>query len=402
MIHGKTAVVLYTRHYGHNMRLSVMVKLLPSGPQREALKSTLRRVNEACDYASGVAWDMGTYANKYRLQQLAYHDIKERFGLTAQMVIRLLAKVADAYKLDRRTKRTFRPYGAIAYDDRILRWYSGAKEVSIWTTEGRQRIGFICEECTRAQLASRRGESDLVYRSGKWYLLATVEVEEPPPAGTPGDWLGVDLGVANIASDSDGEIHTSERVEKSRKRYERIRAKLQAAGTKSAKRHLKKLSGKERRFKRDTNHVLSKHIKGKAKRSDRGVALEDLKGIRQRTGKRLRRSQRGRHGKWAFGQLRSFLEYKSRLAGVPLVCVDPAHTSQECNECGYRDKTNRRSQSEFVCKGCGHVAHADRNAALNIRSRASVMVPIVSDTGGATHASPGSSRDKPAALAVGS
>ena len=338
-----------------------MVKLLPSGPQREALKSTLRRTNEARDYASGVAWDMGTYANKYRLQQLAYHDIKERFSPTAQVVIRLLAKVADAYKLDRRTKRTFRPYGAIAYDDRILRRYSGAKEVSIWTTEGPQRIGFVCEECTRARLASRRGESDLVYRSGKWYLLATVEVEEPPPAGTPGVWLGVDLGVANIASDSDGEIHTSERVEKSRKRYERIRAKLQAAGTKSAKRHLKKLSGK-----------------------------------------RLRRSQRGRHGKWAFGQLRSFLEYKSRLARVPLVCVDPAHTSQECNECGYRDKTNRRSQSQFVCKGCGHVAHADRNAALNIRSRASGMVPIVSDTGGATHASSGSSRDKPATLAVGS
>ncbi len=379
-----------------------MVKLLPSGSQRETLKATLRRVNEACDYASGVAWEMGTYANKYRLQQVAYHHIKERFALTAQVVIRLLAKVADAYKLDRRTKRTFRPLGAIAYDDRILRWYSEAKEVSIWTTEGRQRIGFVCEERTRALLATRRGESDLLYRGGKWYLLAGVEVEEPPP-GTPEDWLGIDLGVSNIASDSDGETHTSERIEKSRKRYERIRGKLQAAGTKSAKRHLKKLSGRERRFKRDTNHVLSKRIVDKAKRSDRGVALEDLKGIRQRTGKRLRsRSQRARHGKWAFGQLRGFLEYKGRLAGISLVCVDPAYTSQACNQCGHCDKANRRSQREFVCKGCGHVAHADTNAALNIRSRASVMMPIVSDADSATHAPSGSSRDKPAALAVGS
>jgi putative transposase len=230
MIHGKTSVVVYTRYYGDKVRLAVLVKLLPSGSQHEALLATLRRVNEACDYASGVAWDKGTYANKYRLQQVAYHDIKERFGLTAQVVIRLLAKVADAYKLDKRTKRTFRPYGAIAYDDRILRWYSGANEVSIWTTEGRQRIGSVCDERTRALLASRRGESDLVYRGGKWYLLAGVEVGEPPP-GTPEDWLGVDLGVANIASDSDGEIHTSERIEKSRKRYERIRAKLQKAGT---------------------------------------------------------------------------------------------------------------------------------------------------------------------------
>jgi putative transposase len=394
---------VYTRYYGDKVRLTVMVKLLPSESQHEALRATLRRVNEACDYASGVAWEMGTYANKYRLQQATYHDIKERFGLTAQVVIRLFAKVADAYKLDKRTKRTFRPYGAIAYDDRILRWYSGAKEVSIWTTEGRQRVPFVCDERTRALLASfaRRGESDLVYRGGKWYLLAGVEVEEPPP-GTPEDWLGVDLGVANIAADSDGEIHTSERIEKSRKRYERIRGKLQKAGTKSAKRHLKKLSGKERRFKRDTNHGLSKHIVSKAKQTDRGIALEDLKGIRQRTGKRLRRSQRGWHGKWAFGQLRAFLEYKARLAGISFVCVDPAYTSQACNECGYCDKANRRSQSEFVCRWCGHVAHADTNAARNIRSRASVMVPIVSDTGGATHASSGSSRDKPATLAVGS
>jgi putative transposase len=350
-----------------------MVKLRPSKPQHEALKATLRRVNAACDYASEVAWETGTLGNKYRLQQATYYDIKDRFGLTAQVVIRLLAKVADAYKLNKKTKRAFRPLGAIAYDDRILRWYSD--EVSIWTVAGRQRIPFVCDDRTRALFGSRRGESDLVFRDGKWYLLATVEVEEPPPV-TPEDWLGIDLGVSNIASDSDGEIHTSERVEKSRKRYERIRSKLQAAGTKSAKRHLKKLSSRERRFKKDTNHSLSKSIVNKAKESDRGIALEDLKGIRERTGKRLRRSQRGRHGKWAFGELRAFLEYKARLAGVLLVCVDAAYTSQACNECGHCERTNRRSQSEFVCKGCGHVAHADTNAAKNIRGRASVMVPI--------------------------
>jgi putative transposase len=371
-------VVGYNIQHGDSVRLTVMVKLLPSNLQHEALKATLRRVNEACDYASGVAWDSKTFSNKYRLQQATYHPIKERFGLSAQVVIRLLAKVADAYKLDKSRKRTFKPLRAIAYDERIPRWYDD--EVSIWTVaeKSRQRIPFVCDERTRALLGSRRGESDLVYRGGKWYLLAGVEVEEPPP-GTPEDWLGVDLGVSNIATDSDGETHTSERVEKSRKRYERIRSKHQKAGTRSAKRHLKKLSGRERRFKKDTNHVLSKHIVNKAKQSDRGVALEDLKGIRLRVGKRLKRSQRGRHTKWAFGELRGFLEYKARLAGIVLVTVDPAYTSQACSECGHCEKANRRSQSEFVCKGCGHVAHADTNAALNIRGRAAVMRPIVSE-----------------------
>jgi predicted transposase len=103
------------------MKLTVAVKLLPTGPQDETLKSTLRRVNEACDYASEVAWDTRTFG-KYALQKRIYKDVRERFDLTAQVVVRLLAKVADAYRLDGKTKRTFRRLGAIAYDDRILRW----------------------------------------------------------------------------------------------------------------------------------------------------------------------------------------------------------------------------------------------------------------------------------------
>lgn len=375
-----------------------MVKLLPSESQHGALLATLRRVNEGANYVSEIAWDTRTFS-RYTLHKRVYANVKERFSLSAQVVIRLLAKVADSYGFDKRAKRRFRLLGAIAYDDRILRWKS--EEVSIWTVEKRKTIPFVCDKRTRDLLSSRRGESDLVYRGGKWFLCATVEVKVPP-SRTSEDWLGVDLGVVNIAADSDGEVHTSERVDKSRKRYERIRSKLQAAGTKSAKRHLKKLSGRERRFKRDTNHVLSKHIVEKAKRSDRGLALEDLKGIRQRTGKRLRRSQRGRHGKWAFGELRSFLEYKARLAGVNIVFVDAAYTSQTCEECGHREKANRRSQSEFVCKRCGYAAHADTNAAGNIRHRAAVMQRIVSGTDDATDASSAFSRDKPATLAVGS
>jgi len=374
-----------------------MVKLLPSKSQAQALEATLRRVNAACDYASGIAWETWTFS-KYPLQQATYHGLKEHFGLTAQVVIRLLAKVADAYKLDKRTQRTFRPLGAIAFDDRILRWYDS--QVSIWTVGGRERIPFVADERTSTLLEHRKGEADLVYRTGKWYLLATVEVEEPPP-GTPEDWLGVDLGIVNIATDSDGETHTTECVEKSRKRYERIRSKLQSAGTKSAKRHLKKLSKRERRHKRDVNHCISKRLVSKAADTNRGISLEDLKGIRSSaSGNRLRRSQRSRHGKWAFSELRLFIEYKGRLAGVVVVCVDPAYTSQTCSGCGHCERANRKNQAEFVCKGCGYVAAADHNASLNIARRAAVMRPIVSENEDATHASSSISRDKPAASAV--
>jgi putative transposase len=377
------------------MKLTAMIKLLPSEPQANALELTLRRVNAACDYVSGVAWDDSVFA-RYALHKKTYYEAKERFSLTAQAVVRLLAKVADAYAFDKRTRRTFEPLGAIAYDDRILRWYD--TEVSIWTVAGRERVPFVCDARTLALLGSRRGESDLVYRGGKFFLLATVEVEEPPPT-TPEDWLGVDLGVTNIATDSDGTTYSSERTEKSRNRYERIRSKLQAAGTKSAKRHLKKLSKRERRHKRDVNHCLSKKIVSEAAESGRGIAIEDLEGIRERTGKRLRRSQRSRHSKWAFSELRHFIEYKARLAGVPVVCVDPAYTSQTCSECGHHERANRKSRDDFRCRSCGHAAPADVNAARNIS--AAVMQRNVSEEG-VTHASLGSSRDKSAATTVDS
>jgi transposase len=91
----------------------------------------------------------------------------------------------------------------------------------------------------------------------------------------------------------------------------------------------------------------------------------------------VRREQRGRHGKWAFGQLRALVEYKARLAGVPVLMVDPRNTSRRCSVCGCVENCNRVSQSEFRCRSCGHEENADLNAAKNIRWRAEVNQPIV-------------------------
>ncbi len=271
--------------HGDGVRLTVMVKLPPSESQAQALEVTLRRVNAACDYASEVAWETRTFG-KYNLQQATYHLIKERFSLTAQVVIRLLAKVADAYKLDKRTQRIFRPLGAIAYDNRVLRWY--ADEVSIWTVGGRERIPFVCDDRTLALLKHRRGESELVYRNGKWYLLATVEVEELPP-GTPEDWLGVDLGVVNIATDSDGETHVRAYGEVAQEvrthplqapdgGHEVRKTPPQEVVRQRAAVQARHELRPEQAHRRQGGRVRPRH--------SRGIALEDLKGIRDCTGKR--------------------------------------------------------------------------------------------------------------------
>jgi putative transposase len=186
----------------------------------------------------------------------------------------------------------------------------------------------------------------------------------------PETWIGVDLGIVNIATTSTGYQAADRSLNRHRKHMQELRATLQKKNTKSAKRALKRLSRKESRRARDVNHVVSKRIVAEAERAAAGIGLENLSGIRQRV--RLRKPQRVALHSWAFAQLGSYIGYKARRAGVPLVYVDPAYTSQECSTCHYRDRHNRPGQSRFVCRSCGVVAHADRNASRNIAHRASV------------------------------
>jgi len=349
------------------MKLIAQIKLNPTAEQHAALVATLVEANAACDAISVIAWQAREF-RRISLQKLSYHQVKDSFKLGAQVLIRCIAKVADAYKRDRKVQRTFRPHGAIAFDDRNLSWYTDKQAVSIWTVEGRQYIPYSLGEHQRALLASRKGESDLVYRKGTFYLLVVCDVPESDEQQMDGV-LGVDLGIVNLASDSDGEQYSGEQVDREREWYARRRAALQAVGTKSAKRRLRQLSGRQRRFQKDTNHRISKRLVAKAERTKRAIAVEELTHIRQRT-RASGPAQRARHSNWAFAQLRQFISYKARQAGVPVVAVDPRHTSRTCSVCGHCEQANRRSQAEFCCIACGHQAPADVNAAINISHRA--------------------------------
>lgn len=358
------------------MKLTVTVKLQPTHEQTSSLRETVKRANEACNHISDVAWETKVFG-VYALQKATYYDVKESFGLTAQMVVRCVSKVADGYKLDRKRKRTFRSLGSIAYDDRILRWQKN--RISIWTTSGRIWIPFVCGERTRALLVNRQGESDLLLRDGVYYLYATVNVDEPPK-GEPTEFIGVDMGIVQIATDSDGNAYSGATVNALRARHAKLRVKLQAKGTQSAKRLLVKRRRKEGRFAKNTNHLISKRIVRLAEGTGRGIAVEDLTGIRDRI--TARKPQRRTLHSWSFNDLRAKIEYKARLAGIPVVAVDPRNTSRRCACCGHVAKENRRSQSEFLCVSCGFAANADFNAAMNLRERgrATVNWPYAGET----------------------
>jgi putative transposase len=354
------------------MQRTILLKLFPPADNADLLKRTMKAFNEAANYVAREAFHLKT-ANKMRLQPLVYRPLRERFGLSSQMAIRCIAKVCEAYKRDRTKCPSFKPYGAMVHDERTFS-FKGVDHVSLLTLEGRVIVPMVYGTYQATLLTLAKGQADLLYRKNQFFLATTVEVPDGTPF-TPEGYLGVDLGIVSLATTSDGTSFTGEAVEWVRTRYDTLRATLQSIGTKSAKRHLKQMSGRERRFKRGTNHVISKRLVATAKDTKRALALENLTGLRART--TVRRTQRSRHHRWAFGELRAFIAYKAQSGGVPVVLVDPRGTSQTCSRCGHCEPANRKSQAEFRCRACGHTISADLNAALNIASRAAANRPIV-------------------------
>jgi len=202
--------------------------------------------------------------------------------------------------------------------------------------------------------------------------------------------LGIDLGVTNIAVDSDGDIHSGQAINNVRYRHRRLRKKLQQRRTLDSRRRLRSLAGQEARFAKHVNHTISKGIVAKAQRTKRAIAVEDLTHIRTRIG--ARKSQRVTLHTWSFAQLQAFIVCKALRRGIPVHRVDPRNTSRTCPACGHIAKANRKTQAAFVCLLCGFAGLADRIAAENIRvlGRALVSAPHCSDADGI-----GSARAKP-------
>lgn len=369
------------------MKLVVQLMLTPRPDQANALTSTLEACNRAANEVSKVAFTRRVFRN-YALRRLTYAQLRAS-GLGAQAAQHVIKKVADAYTTlhanlrngrlgapgsKRRRKATskpitFRPGAAQPFGQRNLSFAVDNQTISLWTVTGRLKdILFVGPpEALRLLGSCKRGEADLLYRDGMWLLLVTVDVPEVPPL-EPAEFVGVDLGIVNIATTSTGTRYAGRRLNRHRARQQALRAKLQRKRTKSARRLLKRRRRREARFARDTNHVISKRIVAEAVRTGCGIALEDLRGIRGRV--RFRKPQRVTLHSWAFHQLGRFIGYKARRAGIPVVSVDPAFTSRTCADCGQVDRANRISQALFVCRSCGVVAHADRNASRVIAQRA--------------------------------
>lgn len=201
------------------MKLIAQIKLQPTKEQSQSLRKTMLAANKAAQHVSDYAWMAKTFG-QYDLHHACYYDIRAVFDLSAQMAVRTIAKVADSYKLDKESKRTFALLGSVAYDSRILSYNLEKQIASLGSVDGRLKMPFLAGQKQLDLLQYAQGEADLIHRKGEWYIHQTCDLPEPK-GFDPDEWMGVDSGIVNIATDSDGNVYSGQVVTAMRHRRRR-------------------------------------------------------------------------------------------------------------------------------------------------------------------------------------
>ena len=349
---------------------TVSIKLKTDGSQKDSLLRTMFKFNEICNYISVIAFENQLF-NKYKLHKEVYNLVREKFKTPSQLTEKAIKRVSDSYKINKDDIHKFKKYSSIEYDARMLTW-KNLEQVSVSTLKKRITLPIAFGKYANLTEKNISNSAKLVYKRGIFYLNTSVEYEVLPSINSK-EFIGVDMGIVNLATTSDGEFFSGKEVENVRVKTNSLRKRLQKRGTKSAKRKLKKISKRERNFKKNTNHVISKRIVSTALKAQKNIAIELLKNFSATVTK----EQRDKFGKWAFGELATFLMYKAEGSGVKVLGVNPKNTSRTCPHCGHCSKKNRKSQSEFVCKSCSYKNHADIVGAINVRNRAVLSISLL-------------------------
>ncbi len=396
---------------------TIRIQLKPTPEQAALLRQTVQEYTDSFNAVCQIA-DAQKVRNGVELHKLTYAEQRASTSLPSQLVCAARVKATEAINsvIARRKKQIQKhrqrmkeakktgkpvkqlrlakaPYShlcAIRYDARSFRFDRNTRMVSLVHVQqpgqirNRALIAVKVPAYYEQYLTAewQQESADLLSRNGAFWLHIVVScaISTPEPTGKA---IGIDLGINRLAVTSHPHFFGSKHVKETNNRYFRLRRSLQAKGTKSAKKHLRKLTGKLKRFQADANHVTAKQIVNACQPGDT-LVMENLTDIRERV--KGRRKQRRAMSNWSFGQLQSFIAYKAAWRGVNVECVDARYSSQACSHCGYIDKRNRLSQSQFSCKHCGYQQNADLNAAYNLARRAKrassgqpVNLPIVSD-----------------------
>lgn len=389
-LHIASSHVIYELMY---QMLTIKLPVITNQHSHDILVQTIIQYKNSFNRVSQAGWDMPRL-NGVELHHLTYYHEREITDLPSQLIISARMKATEALKASFTKKKKgelstcpYSKHGSIRYDHRSSSINLLNSSATLASISGRQSVTLIIPKCYSNKINGEICSADLCQRAdGRLFLHVVIKYKIPEVI--PQNIIGIDLGVNRPAVTSENLFFGQRRWKNIEHKYFNLRKALQAKGTKSAKKHLKKIGRKVNRFRNDCDHVLSKNIIQSAGHQTI-VVLEDLTDIRTRM--KGKKAQKRRLHSWSFHRLQFYLEYKGNLNEVLVEYIDPRYTSQKCSKCGHIEKGNRKTQSSFVCKKCGFQHNADLNAAKNIRnnylaskgislrSRLSVNQPIVAE-----------------------
>jgi putative transposase len=359
--------------------LTIVCKVNPTPEQVAKIEATLQAFADACNYINEVVEPKITH--NVTIQNQVYGEVRERFRLASNLAIRAINRVSANRKTAKRMSKPVRKFlpTSVDYDARIFSFREKDWSVSLTLVGGRERFLVDVGSYQKGKLSGFTPTSATLVKHQNGTYSVNIQVKNN--ASSPQkfqDVIGVDLGRRDVAVTSEGESFSGQQITEVRDRYSRVRASLQkkaSEGTRSTRRRarkiLQRLSGRERRFQSWVNHNVSKHIVGRAKQLGVSIAIENLTGIRERTNEQPRnKAERRRSNSWAFFQLRMFLDYKALGAGVEVIKVNPAYTSQTCHQCLHIHPVkgkSYRSGKTFKCGYCNWKGDADFNGANAIK-----------------------------------
>ena len=366
---------------------TVVFPISPTKAQFEALKETLDLYSQAWQQCVDVAWKMKKLS-AIDVHKVTYKILKAKLKLKSQYLCSARNRAVETVKamraLKSRGKKVSKPkihIIPIRLDARTLSFDKPREVASITTQHGRIKIPLFWHKQAEKyrEWFCKAGEI-VTNKKGKWILRLIFEKKVVKPIRTK-NIVGVDRGIRHAAVSSTNKFIGNKKWREHERKLLSCKSKLQSKGTKSAKRHLKKLSGRLRRFKENCDRIVAKDLFYGLKAGDT-IVLECLTDIRKHCGEKgkAHKKHRANMGRWSFKRFENAVNYGAELRGIYVEYVEPHYTSQMCSNCAIICKKNRKSQSFYSCS-CGLTLNADLNAARNIANKwriANGCAPVLS------------------------
>ena len=338
-------------------------------PADTNLLETIKVYNKAVQHVVDIGWSKRTF-NKNKLHTETYQDIRKKYPQLQSSLVQCARDMAsDMLKREKfRYHKPFKkPLSGIRYNQRTFTPFLDTGKISISTVKGRKKFQLVIPSYFQLYVNEGRITSlTLHYNKKRKKFIAYLTVELPDiPVEVPTTFLGVDRGIKRIAVCSNNKFYPTSHILAVKWKYQQLRKNLQSKGTRSAKRKLKVISGRERRFMTDENRKIAKWI---CAMPSNCIVLENIRGLKQHSKKQKKASKtlRRKFGNWSYYQLEQFFIQRVEKLGKTVLFVNPRYTSQRCSQCGYIAKKNRASQSDFLCNECFFELNADLNAARNL------------------------------------